>query len=69
MKLTLIPLAAVVLGAGLVACEPEDPAERAMDHMEEAGDDIKDAGQDVANKVEDTCEDIKEEAGADDTDC
>jgi hypothetical protein len=59
----------MILGAGAIACQPEDPTDDTVDHVENAGEEVQDAGQDVANKVEDECEEVKEEAGAEDPDC
>lgn len=55
----------ILMGTGTVACQPDEPEE----HLEEAGEELEAAGRDAANEVEDTCEEIKEEAGAEDTDC
>lgn len=56
-------LAAMTLAAFLaVGCERDGP-------MENAGEEIDEAATDVGNAVEDACEDVKEGANADDTDC
>ena len=57
-KVTLILLAA----AGLYACEEQGP-------MEELGEDIDQAAEEMGQAVDDACENIKEGAGAEDTDC
>lgn len=67
-KLLLIT-AAILFALGLVACEQESPAERAAESVEEAGEDLQSAAEDVGNEVEDACEELKEGAGAQDTDC
>lgn len=56
-------LAAMALTAFLAAgCERDGP-------MENAGEELDDVAKDVGNAVEDACEDVKEGANADDTDC
>lgn len=60
---TSLTWAALVLAAFLAAgCENDGPAE-------EAGEALDNAITDAGNAVEDACEDVKEGAGADDTDC
>lgn len=46
----------------MAACENDGP-------MEEAGEAIDDTATDIGNAVEDACEDVKEGAGADNTNC
>ena len=55
-------LCAVLLCAGMAACEQKGPAER-------AGEKIDKAATDIGNAVEDKCEETKEAAGASDTRC
>lgn len=56
-------LASLMLTTLFVAgCDNDGP-------MENAGEAIDNAGKDLGNAVEDACEDVKEGAGADDTDC
>tara|TARA_R110002049_G_scaffold58143_2_gene158478 strand:- start:342 stop:530 length:189 start_codon:yes stop_codon:yes gene_type:complete len=58
-----LTLAAILFTAFLAAgCENDGPAER-------AGEAIDNTATDVGNAIEDACEDVKEGAGADDTDC
>lgn len=51
------------------ACEPEGPAERAGEKIDEAYEEVREAGEDLGNEVEDACEELKDEAGAEDKDC
>lgn len=62
MRKSILFLAIVLMTFMIVACERQGPAER-------AGEKIDEAATDVANAAEDACEDAKEAAGADDTDC
>jgi len=62
-------LTALIMAMAIVACEPDTTSEKAADHIEDAGDELQAAADDVGNEVEDACEEIKEEAGAKDTDC
>lgn len=55
-------LAVLCVCGWLAACEREGP-------MERAGENIDEAATDMGNAVEDKCEEMKEGAGADDTDC
>jgi hypothetical protein len=58
-----ILLLTLLLSAFLtVACERQGPAER-------VGEQIDEAAEDFGNAVEDACEDAKEAANAEDTDC
>lgn len=52
-----------------VACEQESAGERFAENVEEVGDEIRDSADNIGNEVEDACEEMKQEAGADDTDC
>ena len=60
-KLSIVGLAALLV-TGITACEKESGAE-------EVGETIDETITDVGNAVEDTCEEVKEEAGAEDQDC
>ncbi len=62
MRNTLLAVMVALMSLTFVACEKKGPAET-------AGEKLDDAATDLGNKIEDTCEDIKKEAGADDTDC
>ncbi|GAB1267835.1 hypothetical protein NBRC116493_10880 [Aurantivibrio infirmus] len=62
MKNLLIFLTLIFMGAGIVACEKDGPAER-------AGEKIDEVTTDVGNAVEDACEDVKESAGAENSNC
>jgi hypothetical protein len=63
MKLHHLLLVAIVAAFGIAGCDADDgPAE-------EMGEALDDTTEDAANAVEDACEDVKEGAGADDTDC
>lgn len=52
-----------------VGCEQKGPAERAGERIDDTAEEISDSARDVGNRVEDACEDLKKEAGAEDTDC
>ena len=60
---------AMIISAAGVACQPETPAESAADHLENVGDELSAAAEDAGNQVEDACEQVKEEAGAEETNC
>jgi hypothetical protein len=63
MKLPHLLLIAMVAAFGVSGCDADDgPAE-------ETGQALDDAATDARNAVEDACEDVKEGADADDTDC
>lgn len=54
----------------IAGCENDDgPAERTGERLDEAGEELQQAGRDAGNAVEDACEDVKEGADAEDTDC
>lgn len=55
-------MAIVASGALITACEKEGPAER-------MGSTVDEAAEDAGNKIEDACEDVKEKAGAENTNC
>ncbi len=55
-------LAVLCVCGWLAACDNQGPAER-------AGERIDEFATDAGNAVEDKCEEIKEGAGAEDTDC
>jgi len=50
-------------------CNEEGPAERAGKAIDEAAENVREAGEDLGNEIEDACEEIKQNAGAEDTDC
>lgn len=60
-KLTTIGFT-ILLATGAAGCEKEGSAEK-------AGKQVDETLNDMGNAVEDTCEDMKEEAGAEDKDC
>lgn len=60
-KLSIVGLDALLV-TGITACEKESRAEK-------VGETIDETITDVGNAVEDTCEEVKEEAGAEDQDC
>lgn len=60
-KLSIVGFTAL-LALGITACEKESGAE-------EVGEKIDDTVTEMGNAVEDACEDVKEEAGAEDQDC
>jgi predicted small secreted protein len=63
MKVHHLLLIAIVAAFGISGCDTNDgPAE-------EMGEALDDTATDAGNAVEDACEDVKEGAGADDTDC
>lgn len=53
----------------IVACQPDTAGERIADSMEDVGDEMRDSAEDIGNEVEDACEEMKQEAGAEDTNC
>jgi len=59
----------VVMAVFISGCEKDGPAERAGENMDDAVEQMQDQGRDLGNKIEDACEDMKEGAGAQDTDC
>ncbi|NAX20278.1 hypothetical protein [Vibrio sp. V39_P1S14PM300] len=58
----LIPMLTLMLSAGLVACSDDNSAE-------DVGEKIDQAVTDTGNAIEDSCENLKESANAQDTDC
>ena len=62
MRLSFTIFVLILTALISVACERQGPAER-------AGEKIDDAATDIGNAVEDACEDVKDAANADDTDC
>lgn len=62
--ITLLTAAFLVVGC---AEEPEDKT--VAEHIEAAGEEMSAAAEDVRNDMEDACEEMKEEAGAEDTNC
>lgn len=47
----------------------ESLSDKIQDSGESLGDALDEAGTDIGNTLEDTCEEIKQQAGAVDTDC
>ncbi len=62
MKYVKTTLLMMLLGLAVAGCEQKGP-------FEEAGESIDEAAEDVGNAAEDACEDVKDAAGAEDTDC
>lgn len=62
MNIYKLLIAAILTAFIAIACEQKGPAER-------AGEKLDEAAEDVGNAVEDACEDAKDAAGAEDTDC
>ena len=62
LKRLSIMLVAATFTLGLSACDTDGPAE-------DAGEKMDNAATDTGNAIEDACENVKEGAGADDTDC
>ena len=62
--LTMIAAAALAVG-----CEQAQEDETVAEHIENAGEEMSAAAEDVRNDMEDACEEMKEEAGAEDTNC
>lgn len=63
---------AVLFAVALSACEDgtaEEAGEDIDSAFENMKDSVNDAATDAGNKVEDACEDVKEAAGADNTNC
>lgn len=59
---TLLKFSAILFFVlGLSACE--------INSAEDAGEQIDEAATDVGNAIEDACENVKEQANADDEDC
>ncbi len=65
MKLSYITLAIAMLLSALTLTG----CDRNEGPMEEMGENMDEAATDFGNAVEDACEDAKEGANADDTDC
>ncbi len=49
-----------MLGAGLVACEKEGPAERAGKQIDAAAKDLKEGADKAADKIQDTADDLQD---------
>lgn len=62
MKTSLTMAALLLTGILAAGCDNDGP-------MENAGEAIDEAATDIGNAAEDACEDVKEGAGAADTDC
>ncbi|MEQ8207433.1 MAG: hypothetical protein RIA65_14770 [Woeseia sp.] len=62
MKTSLTMAALLLTGILAAGCDNDGP-------MENAGEAIDEAATDIGNATEDACEDIKEGAGAEDTNC
>lgn len=70
MNIAKLVLLLMVGSFAIAGCESDDgPAERTGERLDEAGEELQQAGRDAGNAVEDACEDVKEGAGAEDTDC
>ncbi len=53
-----------------VGCDTDDgEAETLGESIDNAGEKVGDAATDAGNAIEDACEDVKEGANAEDTDC
>jgi len=62
MKTSLTLAALLLTGILAAGCDNDGP-------MENAGEAIDEAATDIGNAAEDACEDVKEGAGAEDTNC
>ncbi len=70
MNIAKLVLLLMVGSFAIVGCDTDDgAAEEAGESLDEAGEELQQAGRDAGNAVEDACEDVKEGAGAEDTDC
>ncbi len=69
MKNTRWSVLLTLLAFLLIGCEQKGPAERAGERIDEVAEDISDSAKNAGNKIEDACEELKEGAGAEDTDC
>lgn len=70
MSIRKLLLISIVSAFAVTGCDTDDgPAEKAGESLDNAGDAIADSARDVGNAIEDKCEEIKENADAEDTDC
>jgi predicted small secreted protein len=70
MNVAKLLLLTMVASFAIAGCDTNDgEAEDAGEAIDDAGDKIGDAATDAGNAIEDACEDVKEGANADDTDC
>ena len=63
MHISKLLLLAAVTSLALAACDSNDGM------VEKAGQKLDNAATDAGNAIEDTCEDVKKNAGAKDTNC
>lgn len=63
MKNLLMMMLLVLSGLSLSACDINEGG------PEEVGENIEQTVDDIGNDIEDTCEEVKQEMNADDTDC
>lgn len=70
MNIAKLLLIMTVASFAAVGCDTDDgEAENLGESIDNAGESISDAANDAGNAIEDACEDVKEGANADDTDC
>ena len=69
MNKFLVQAMVLVAVMGIAGCEKDGPAERAGEALDESAENLSDRAQDFGNKIEDKCEEMKQEAGAENTNC
>lgn len=70
MTIPKLLLLVTIASFAIAACDTNDGmAEKAGEALDKTGAEIDKAATDLGNAVEDACEDVKEGAGAKDTDC
>lgn len=70
MNIAKLLLLIILVWFTAAGCDSNDgAAEDLGESMDHAGEKIGEAATDAGNAIEDACEDIKENANADDTDC
>jgi hypothetical protein len=70
MNIAKLVLLLMVGSFAIAGCDNDaGPAERTGERLDEAAEDLREAGRDAGNAIEDACEEVREGAGAEDTDC